>query len=681
MSTYFFETITAAQALAFNGQVDALVFTNASQTGASERLIFNADGTIRVLSNVDGVQATFGSGLAGAAQIIYPDGSRMLVGSTGADLLTGGALGDGLFGGFGADTLIGGAGDDALQGGPGADVLTGGAGHNLFLIAGDESPANVGQMDTITDWNSGDELTFFRGATPASSYVEGTAADFSSAKAFATSQIGSGAVEYAAVQVGADVIVFADSFNHNVVEDAVVLAGRTLNDIDSGNIGTTAIFPAHSPSPPPPVSPPPISPPPISPPPVSPPPVSPPPVTPGQGVSATISGAGNLDLSQAQHLIDDGVASFSPTSLTLTDGASSMSLGGFGFTLDSAGDLVAGTLTNIHFHLAGGAGVDVTGMSLPVVNLVSQFEFATTGQILSGIFGGNDVITGDGGPNTIHGYDGNDTIGGVGGAAFLSGDNGDDSLTGGAGADVLVGGFGADTMAGGAGANVFQFTAGDSSAAAVQNGLVGRLDHIIDWTNSDFLQFTDGPAMTASGYTEITASTFDQALNIAVNDRPLFGSQIPYVAAQVGGDVIVFGGGQVIQAVVLVGRTLDDISAANLGNDPTAHVPSPPPPVGPHSGATVNLYDGADMGAFQESQLSDATATRSPGSDVIVFGGGAARMTITGSGLTYGADGVMSGGTVTGLDITSPNGHFQLTGAHVNGSVLGDAYHSNNADI
>src|SRR5436190_17005111 len=117
MANYVFETITAAQALAFNGQTDTLIFTSAAETGASDRLIFNANGTITVLSSVAGHQATFGPGLAGAGQVIYPDGSQMLVGWAGADVLTGGAHGDGLFGGLGADTLMGGDGNDALQGG------------------------------------------------------------------------------------------------------------------------------------------------------------------------------------------------------------------------------------------------------------------------------------------------------------------------------------------------------------------------------------------------------------------------------------------------------------------------------------------------------------------------------------------------------------------------------------
>src|SRR5258706_3951188 len=135
MASYVFETITAAQALSFNGASDSLAFTNAPESAANERLIFNAGGTIRVLGTTGDV-VTFGPGLAGAAQIIFPDSSQMLLGSSSADVLTGGAGRDGLFGGLGADTLNGGAGDDALQGGPGADVLTGGAGRDLFVMAG-----------------------------------------------------------------------------------------------------------------------------------------------------------------------------------------------------------------------------------------------------------------------------------------------------------------------------------------------------------------------------------------------------------------------------------------------------------------------------------------------------------------------------------------------------------------
>jgi hypothetical protein len=71
VATFFFETITAAQALAFNGAADTLVFTSSSQIAANQRLLFNAGGTIGLFST-NGHSVTFGPGLAGA-QILFPD--------------------------------------------------------------------------------------------------------------------------------------------------------------------------------------------------------------------------------------------------------------------------------------------------------------------------------------------------------------------------------------------------------------------------------------------------------------------------------------------------------------------------------------------------------------------------------------------------------------------------------
>ena len=91
-----------------------------------------------------------------------------------------------------------------------------------------------------------------------------------------------------------------------------------------------------------------------------------------------------------------------------------MTLDGVGFALDGDGDLVAGTLTDMHFHLAGGAGLDVTGLSLPAATLASEFATASTNQILDAIFSGNDVIVGDPGPNLLMGRGGYDTLTGGG---------------------------------------------------------------------------------------------------------------------------------------------------------------------------------------------------------------------------------------------------------------------------
>jgi hypothetical protein len=76
------------------------------------------------------------------------------------------------------------------------------------------------------------------GAATLASYTEQTATDYADAVAKAGS-IMSATVKYVAVQVGADVVVFADTNGTaglQAGDDAVVLVGRSLTDIDYTNI-------------------------------------------------------------------------------------------------------------------------------------------------------------------------------------------------------------------------------------------------------------------------------------------------------------------------------------------------------------------------------------------------------------------------------------------------------------
>jgi hypothetical protein len=140
--------------------------------------------------------------------------------------------------------ITGGAGDDTLDGWLGQDYLTGGTGLDVFRIADAQSVTTGGLSDVISDWTTEDALQFTTGAlTPIgagtlANYVEITGvASFAEALAIANAQIGGTLVNYVAVQVGADVVVFADSNNDNGTADsAVVLAGKTLNDISVANI-------------------------------------------------------------------------------------------------------------------------------------------------------------------------------------------------------------------------------------------------------------------------------------------------------------------------------------------------------------------------------------------------------------------------------------------------------------
>jgi hypothetical protein len=66
-----------------------------------------------------------------------------------------------------------------------------------------------------------------------------TATDYANATSLANTFFAGGTVHYVVAQVGADVVVFADT-NHggglDAGDDAVVLVGRSLTDIDTTSI-------------------------------------------------------------------------------------------------------------------------------------------------------------------------------------------------------------------------------------------------------------------------------------------------------------------------------------------------------------------------------------------------------------------------------------------------------------
>jgi Ca2+-binding RTX toxin-like protein len=137
------------------------------------------------------------------------------------------------------DILQGGDGNDSLNGEQGVDRLTGGAGNDLFTTNSGHSGTTAGALDQILDWQATDSLHFNGGAAgvEGSSYIEQSAASYDAALTLANGQIAGGVVNYVVVQVGNDVVVFADTGNNNgTAEDAVVLVGRTLADISAANV-------------------------------------------------------------------------------------------------------------------------------------------------------------------------------------------------------------------------------------------------------------------------------------------------------------------------------------------------------------------------------------------------------------------------------------------------------------
>lgn len=129
-----------------------------------------------------------------------------------------------------------------------------------------------------------------------------------------------------------------------------------------------------------------------------------------------------------------------------------------------------------------------------------------------------------------------------------------DSLDGGAGDDTLTGGRGVDQLTGGEGDDTFVIEAGKR---------LGDLDRILDFEDGDKLVFEDGPTADEDNYSEGKADDFDAALALA---REKFEGGDEYVSVQVGDDVIVFAGEDGIDsAVVLVGRSLSDVSYGDIG--------------------------------------------------------------------------------------------------------------------
>lgn len=155
----------------------------------------------------------------------------------------GGAGNDNISTSDGSDSIMGGAGNDTIDGFESADTVSGGAGSDQFAFFAGEAGVVLAQLDVITDWSAEDRLYFAGGpedapvgAGTAGNYMETSAADYAAARTLADGQIAGGSVNYVAVQVGADVFVFADSGLDNAAADSAVrLVGRSLADISSSN--------------------------------------------------------------------------------------------------------------------------------------------------------------------------------------------------------------------------------------------------------------------------------------------------------------------------------------------------------------------------------------------------------------------------------------------------------------
>jgi Ca2+-binding RTX toxin-like protein len=523
--------------------------TVSSQTGSQyfvdvgdERLVFTGTGftpgaatvtagTVSGISDLYLSQQNFsvtGFAIAATDLVTWANAHDNIAAKTaifaGADVVTGGPLDDLLRAYGGADSLSGGAGADTLDGGAGNDVINGGAGHDLIILGGGADTVSVGlgqsgataaTADSIQDWGSDDLLLFANVPASASEYAENTAADLTIATNYASGLIVSGSANVVAVQVGSDVVVYADSgANNGAIDDVVILTGKTLADVSYANFTTTPDTPA---------------------PPTPPPPTPPPTTPPAPPSSGGDSGGGGIG----------GVTAPPDSAFAGTEGADNFAATAAADNINGAGgnDAIDGGDGND--TLAGGTGDDT---------------------LRGGV--GNDVLDGGVGSNYLRGGDGHDQI--VGGSGFddINGNMGNDTASGGFGDDWVVGGKDNDHLSGDAGGDIVWGNLGDDTLdGGFDNDQVrgGQGDDVLTGgAGDDFVSGDRGDDTVSGGFgADLFHGSQDAGIdrvldfNLAEGDRVLLDAGTTYTLAQVGQDTVIdMGGGN---QMILVGVQLSTL--------------------------------------------------------------------------------------------------------------------------
>ncbi|MEL7467315.1 MAG: Hint domain-containing protein [Pseudomonadota bacterium] len=372
-------------------------------TGLGEDTLYGGAGDDQ-LSNSAGNDTLIGG--TGNDTLIATLGDDQLYGGAGNDTLEGGQDDDVLYGGAGNDQLDGGTGNDLLFGGDGDDTLDGGSGNgNDLLYGGAGSDSFEVMLGGNTFYGGDDEDTFGVG--------------------FGTDTIygGSG---------GTDL----DTLSASVADDALTI---TLTGDESGTFSDS------------------------------------------DGDSGSFVDVEAFELTSEDDSFD-GSASDADQTVIAAGGQDTLT-GGSGSDVFYAGD-GADTIDggDNGDTLYGGAGNDVIEAGEEINIGDDDLIYAGDGEdritsaetdsrsddrIYAGA--GNDTITMSGGDNVLYGGTGRDTISGgqhedtiFGGndADDIGGGAGNDQIDGGAGNDQLDGGAGNDTLTGGAGSDVFVVSSG-----------------------------------------------------------------------------------------------------------------------------------------------------------------------------------------------------------------------------
>ena len=492
------------------GLVSGLESVTANLNGGTDTLSYaGTAAAVAVVVDLATGSASGFSAIANIENVTGGSGSDTLSGNELANTLNGGDGNDVLNGGGEIDTLNGGAGDDTLNGGAGNDAMAGGAGNDTYIASNtDDLTEGAGAANGI-DLVLTDSNSFTLGANFENLTFIGGLVDFSgTGNALANVITGGGGNDILLGLAGTDTLnggdgndsltggaandtlhgdggndTFAyvmgdgadavdggadsDTLNITAAGAAndvldVVLVGGALTSVEGGLVSGVEFVTANL-----------------------------------NGGTDTLSYAGtteavSVDLSAGSASGFASIANIENATGgsgddTLIGSALSNNLnGGDGAdTLDGGTDndtLVGGagndiyianngdTLTETLAGLAGGTDLVLATTNLfTLANNVENLTFNGAGNFTGNGNGLANVITANGGNDTLNGAAGNDTLNGGDGTDTLNGgaDNdallggaGDDTLNGDAGVDRLTGGAGNDSMNGGNGNDVFVFAAG-----------------------------------------------------------------------------------------------------------------------------------------------------------------------------------------------------------------------------
>ncbi|WP_374654958.1 calcium-binding protein [Phenylobacterium sp.] len=559
MTTYYFSTITPAQALAYDGFSDLLMGTGMGNPPLTVTFD-DAAGQVTLTDPKSGRTVVFGKGIYN--DFAYDVGDGILwIGSPGADYMAR------------SDHVYAGAGDDVLGGGR---YMYGGPGRDLFVSAGGP--------ERIMDWEPGERIWKSAVQPTAANYIEATQSDGAAARAYAAAQLSAGK-DYVVVQVGSDLHVFSGQLEPNpIVQEVLIVVGKSLADISYTDF-------IGGPRPKGPVAP-----------------------TPGASTSVKGEIRGDMDAAHLSSLLGAKIETASSTSLVLQGASARLTLSGDGFTYDGNSQITGGTTSAIKYEsnllfIDLKAQTSAATFGAWVARDATQEAFAT-------ILSGADVIGGNIGPDLLRSYNGDDILYGAGGAdslfggagndaiyatyapgfgitgqsfshTYLRGEDGDDTIIGDAGFDDIhgnvgndsergafgddwvVGGKGNDTLLGDAGNDIVYGNIGDDRCYGGEGAdtLRGGQDNDIveggdgaDWLSGDRGADTLTGGAGADIFHSFSGAGLDRVTDFsyAAGDRVNLLPGTTYKVAQVGGDTVIdMGGGD---QMVLVG-----VSQTSLG--------------------------------------------------------------------------------------------------------------------